>query len=663
MTPEQSTPVKRSRRGWLVAGFVALGLAGAGTYAFWPRTDPPDPRPVVPAPLPPLTTSPFLNTAPGVMYVGDEACAGCHRSESRSYHAHPMGRGMFAAADSVHLEQYDAGVNNPFQAGPFHFQVSRKGTKLVHKEWCQDAKGRVVAQKEVEMAYAIGSGTHALSYLWQRDGFLFQSPITWYAKDSLDPASTSKWNLSPGYETVQAHFSRPIDTRCLYCHSQEAHHVPHTVNRYREPAFGQLTIGCERCHGPGELHVASRKKGPPEEDVDLTIVNPRHLSPVLREAVCQQCHLQGEHLVAQARPGTDGLPAGPAAPRVRLGLRVGARCRPPPQDCEPRPADAPEHCFKKSSGQFGCISCHDPHAKPAASDKFAYFRKHCLSCHDPHAEPSAKGAVKAATCSLAPAKRNKNADNCIACHMPSSPSSNVTHVALSDHRVVRHRDGPPKEKPALGRDDIPLVAFHRALLRPDDEELQRDLGVAIMTLPGGKSPVRHYLEKRALPILERAAARDPGDVPALAALGEAWLAHGQPDKALQALRNALAKIPERELTLIWAVRAASESGRLDLAEKYALRLVEAYSHTADHHHSLGVVYAKRKAWPEAVKAAQAALQADPFVAESRGLLIMGLLETGERDRAQAEFDSLGVLDPNYQERIWTQFAGQLRRVK
>ena len=43
------------------------------------------------------------------------------------------------------------------------------------------------------------------------------------------------------------------------------------------------------------MHVAERsRKVPVEGKVDTSIVNPRHLEPAPRHAVCAQCHLVGE---------------------------------------------------------------------------------------------------------------------------------------------------------------------------------------------------------------------------------------------------------------------------------------------------------------------------------------------------------------------------------
>ena len=87
-------------------------------------------------------------------------------------------------------------------------------------------------------------GTRGYAFLVEREGNLFQSPIAWYSQGR-------KWDLAPDYRVHNWHFNRLITPGCLFCHT----------NRFdqagREPVFHGLTIGCERCHGPGELHVRS----------------------------------------------------------------------------------------------------------------------------------------------------------------------------------------------------------------------------------------------------------------------------------------------------------------------------------------------------------------------------------------------------------------------
>ena len=53
------------------------------------------------------------------------------------------------------------------------------------------------------------------SYLFADDGYLFQSPISWYSgRHVLD--------LSPGYRDRNSHFDRPVDANCLFCHANHA---------------------------------------------------------------------------------------------------------------------------------------------------------------------------------------------------------------------------------------------------------------------------------------------------------------------------------------------------------------------------------------------------------------------------------------------------------
>jgi hypothetical protein len=662
MSAKAPTPAKRYGGLWLTAAGIAVaGLAAAAAFVWWPRSHPPNPPPVSAA-LPALTPSPFLNTRRGVAYVGDEACTACHERIVESYHQHPMGRSLFHAADAPSLEQFDAKSNNPFQSGPFHFQVVRDGSKLIHKEWCQDARGGVVAERQEEITYAVGAGSQGRSYFYGRDGFLFESPITWYSRDS-------QWQLSPGYADNLLHFSRRIDAQCLYCHSQEARPVPNSINRYQEPPFGQLAIGCERCHGPAERHVAERRQGLPPEEVDYTIVNPRHLAPALRDAVCEQCHLQGEELVLRrGRAPTDYRPGLPLHEYVSIFVR------PPEAEDSRRIVGHVEQihesaCYAKSAGKFRCTSCHDPHSPPPQDDKAAFYQQRCRNCHaSPQRPPSEADGFPAPDCRASPSERKARSDDCLACHMPRSTSSTASHLAVTDHRLLRRPDQPRVLHSDFHAGDIPLIAFHRDLHEPMDEEGRRDLAIAAVQAAAaarnaGARPISSYLTERALPLLDQAAARAPDDAPALEARGFALFDQGQFDAAQQALDGALALVPDREQTLTWAVQVAAARNRLDLAETYSRRLVEKYPYFPLHRESLAFILVKRKAWAAALQAAQAAVRGDPFRARSRELLITALLETGDRERAQVEFDVLGVIDPGYQEKFRPRFEELLKGMK
>jgi tetratricopeptide (TPR) repeat protein len=661
MPAQGSTPVKRNRGQWLLAGVAAAALVGAGAFVLWPRSASPHPKPTVAAPT--LTSSPFLNTKPGIAYVGDEVCADCHARLGETYHQHPMGRSLFRAADAPPLEQYDAKANNPFQVGAFHFQVIRQGARMIHKEWCQDAQGVAVAELREEITYAVGAGSQGRSYFYGRDGFLFESPITWYSLNS-------RWQLSPGYAENLVHFSRRIDSRCLYCHSQEARPVENTINRYQEPPFGQLAIGCERCHGPGQLHVAERKQGPPPDNEDLTIVNPRRLAPALREAVCEQCHLQGEAaVVRRGRMQTDYRPGLPLQEYVSIFVR------PPEVEDARRIVGHVEQmhqsaCFVKSGGKFGCTSCHDPHRSPPPAEKFAFYQQRCRNCHGSEPPPSSDAWVKAPDCSVPLAERTaaNGRDDCLACHMPRNPSTTASHLAVTDHRVLRRPDHPRTMHSDFQPGDIPLIPFHRDPPDAKDEEAQRDLAVAAVRVAeparkAGAAQISRYLTQRALPLLNQAAARAPDDVPALEAQGFALFDQGRLDEAQKALDDALALAPDREQTLTWAVQTAAARGRFDLAERYCRRLVEKYPLFPLHHESLAFVLVKQKKWAESLEEAKVAVTGNPFRAEARELLITALLETGGRDRAQSEFDALGVINPSYQAKLRPRYEEQLKRLR
>ena len=237
--------------------------------------------------------SPWRNARREVKYVGDEACARCHAEIAETFRHHPMGRSMAPISLAPAVGGDRPVGSNAFEAGSSEFTIQRSGGREIHRETRHDRRGQVLAQVEAEVKYAVGSGNWGISYLVEHDGRLFESPISWYSQKA-------RWDLSPGYERDNLHFDRPIEATCLFCHANHVEPVAQSVNRYEEPLFRGYAIGCERCHGPGELHVRRQEL---VDERDPTIVNPRHLEPRLREAVCEQCHLLGDHRVD--RPGRE----------------------------------------------------------------------------------------------------------------------------------------------------------------------------------------------------------------------------------------------------------------------------------------------------------------------------------------------------------------------
>ncbi len=74
---------------------------------------------------------------------------------------------------------------------------------VFHQETRRDASGRIVTRSEAEVQFVVGSGRQGTSYLIDHDGFLFESPLTWYSRKQ-------QWDLSPGFEVFNYHFDRPI---------------------------------------------------------------------------------------------------------------------------------------------------------------------------------------------------------------------------------------------------------------------------------------------------------------------------------------------------------------------------------------------------------------------------------------------------------------------
>jgi hypothetical protein len=306
-----------------------------------------------------------------------------------------------------------AGVSGlVFEVKDLAYSIERRGNRLLHQETRKDSSGAVLAKTEGEVRYVLGSGIRGYSFLVERDGGLFQSPIAWYSQ-------RQKWDLSPGYDERNLHFDRVITAGCLFCHTNRFDQVAG-----KPPVFHGLTIGCERCHGPGELH----SRHPQQVGQDLTIVNPVDLRPTtLRENVCEQCHFLGTNRIEVTEGSSfDYRPGLPLDKFLRISSSVSdpylrrSAVGHVEQMRESR-------CYQRSGGELGCTSCHDPHRLPEPVTRVSYYRGRCLVCHIDRG------------CSLPSAVRVAQSpqDDCVACHMTRSFTTNVAHTALTNHTVPR----------------------------------------------------------------------------------------------------------------------------------------------------------------------------------------------------------------------------------
>ncbi|HEX4785665.1 MAG TPA: multiheme c-type cytochrome, partial [Candidatus Sulfotelmatobacter sp.] len=430
-------------------------------------------------------------------YVGNQACASCHSAIYESYQrtsmAHASGPAMdgFMPAEFTHK---NSGV---------HYRIYTENGRA----WLSfDRPGDPQLRGTRELLYYIGSGRRGLTYLFETDGFLFESPVNWYANKQM-------WDTAPAYQSArEIPLNLPAYTNCLRCHvSGMQPPAEGTDNRYPEPPFSHNGVACERCHGSGKVHVNGG-----------AIVNPAKLTPARRDDICMQCHLEGN--VAVERPGRHAYefqPGDALSDYLRYFLLVDANGSGLGAVSQVE-ALAQSECKKKSGDTMSCTSCHDPHRSPSAEDRIAFYRGKCLACH---------GAAFGA-------KHHPDHPDCTTCHMPASPSADVAHTEVTDHRIPRRKQISPQllqTSEGTSSSSLPrLVPFPDTKTEPEP----RDLALAWNSIAeNGMSAA----EPHARDLLAKAVKQSPDDPALLSALAYAEQRRGSTEHARELYLKALGK--------------------------------------------------------------------------------------------------------------------------
>jgi hypothetical protein len=413
---------------------------------------------------------------------------------------------------------------------------------------------------QYSIAYSIGSGAHAISYLIEVGNHLFESPASYYARFG--------WGISPSYENLKApDFYRAVRPQCLFCHVGEALPIPGTLNAYQSPAFAAEGITCERCHGPTAEHLRNPVPG--------SIVNPARLAPRARSSVCEQCHLGGEVPVPNPGKQLSDFHAGENLEDV-FTVYVYQSSRVPTNPnaltiISQSQQLALSQCARSSGDKLWCGTCHDPHALP--KDPVAYFRARCLNCHGEalltsHPKPN---------------------QNCFGCHMPRLPAGQGGHTIFTDHRIAiytpqelaRLRAAPSVNGSAPASSEDELVPWHD----PPPQFAERNLGLAYARV--GDELEWLPFTRRGYQLLVSAWNDFPNDPVLLRAMGQIISGTKQEANAEALFDKALAVEPNSTLLYYDKALAAEQAGDGNNAINYFEKtlqldpwLVDPYQHLA-----------------------------------------------------------------------------------
>lgn len=586
---------------------------------------------------------PPADAGPGAQYVGSSACRSCHAETWSTFSHTGMGHSWYALTPAVAIEDWDH-KNGFANAGTgLHYRMTRRGERFFMRQFLLDARGSEVAVDERELIWVVGSAHHSRTYLVVSNGRLYQAPVCWYPKDAV-------WDLCPGYEHDNDYFSREIGRTCVFCHNGRMELRKGMRNAYLEP-FPQ-GVDCERCHGPGALHVDKWARGEtPSGKGDPSIVNPRRLTPELRMQICFQCHL-GDSQSTERVARTDRR-----LEDFRPGQPIGSAMVPF------RYADALPHefglsaqadrlllskCFAGARGTLECVTCHDPHVTVYRKDRPTdFFDAKCLGCH-------ARDACRAPQSERG---RTNPPDDCVACHMRKAEPSDHRHAVFTDHWIRRRIDEAPR--PRASSTLVPYLAGDFDALPAADKAFYtgRAYSLRALALPPA---VRLPLWGAAEAAFGEAIGLGLDRSDAWFFRGKALGALGKRDLAAVAQAKAYEKAPHDHDVAFAHAQGLLSRRRYDEADRILEATAREHPESAAPLAELGRSLALRGRIGEALERFRQAVTLEPSNPQLHESTAMMLSATGRHDEAVAEMEAAVRFAPE-KPGIWDSYATILSR--
>lgn len=373
----------------------------------------------------------YLNHSDSAKYVGINTCKLCHQDIYNTFIKTGMGKSFDIASKTKSAGDYHNSVIHD-KMGDFYYKAFWLHDSLQFLEY--RLKGRDTIYKRQETVnFIVGSGQHTNSHIQSVNGYLNQMPMTFYTQKQ-------HWDLPPGFEDGHnSRFMRKIGLECMSCHNNYPEFVLGSENKFTAVPEG---INCERCHGPGSIHVAERQTGTKIDTskyIDYSIVNPAKLSIDAQFDICQRCHLQGNTTLKEGKSFYDFKPGMKLSDYMTVFLpkyknaddefiMASHADRLTQSRCFIKSMESAQANHTKSLKPYKdamtCVTCHNPHVSVRETNPNV-FNDACNSCHDSNGKSklncSKKGITKTA--------------NCVSCHMPKSGSIDIPHVTVHDHYI------------------------------------------------------------------------------------------------------------------------------------------------------------------------------------------------------------------------------------
>lgn len=401
----------------------------------------------------------YLNHFDSAQYVGMDQCKLCHQDIYNSFIETGMGKSFDVASKKKSSAKFDKHTVLYDKFSDFYYQPFWKNDSMMIMEFRLEGKDTVYKRIE-KVDYIIGSGQHTNSHMQSVNGYFNQMPMTYYTQQG-------KWDLPPGFENgFNTRFSRKIGLECMSCHNSLPNFVEGSENKYSSVPNG---ITCERCHGPGSIHIQQRSTGSKIDTskyIDYSIVNPGKLPVDLQFDVCQRCHLQGNAVLKPGksfydfRPGmklsdymTTFLPRYEGADDEFIMASHADRLKQSQCFIQSFKEETDRASLRPYKNALTCVTCHNPHVSVKATGTNV-FNNACNKCH---------GGKDQKICSEKKEVLAKEENNCVSCHMPRSGSIDIPHVTVHDHYI---RKPIKKEEIAKVKKFIGLYAVNES--NPDN---------------------------------------------------------------------------------------------------------------------------------------------------------------------------------------------------